>query len=233
MNFNYFHSLVRVLAISCVVYPLQLRAQNGVLRVIEVDHAERVVDGWIQREESGEKIPIKNGSAVIQNWKPGERLQVYPTNTERYASPHYDHCPLPGTDVIHVRTRAGNRRVIDNATYLARTDPLLGAYANYMVAGRLKTTGDTAAVVAARRKSIELLAQELKVSQPIARVDGTTFVLTPSFENALRAYQRRLGVSVTGQVDYETLKAANKDLPGPVLVRESAKSTEFQRRADL
>lgn len=233
MNFNYLHCFVRLLAISCVVYPLQLRAANGILRVIEVDHAERVVDGWIQREESGEKIAIKNGSATIRNWKPGERLRVYPSNTERYASPHYDRCPLPGTNVIHVRTRAGNRTVRDNATYLATHNPLLGAYANYLLAGRLKTTQDTPAIVAARRKSIELLAKELGVIQPINGVEGTTVVVTPTFENALRAFQRRLGVSETGEVDYATLKAANKDLPASVFVNESAKSTEFQRRVDL
>jgi hypothetical protein len=218
-----------VVFISCVLLPGTIQAASGVLRVIEVDHEERVVDGVLERESNGEKIPIKNGQATIRNWTPGEKLRVYPANTERYASPHFDTCPLPQSNLIHVRTRAGNRRVMENATYLAAHNNLLGAYANYLLAGRLKPTQDTAAIVAARRTSIDLLARELGVSNPIQGVDGTTVKVTPAFTEALRAFQRRLGVPDTGVVDYQTLKAANKDIPASVLVKESATSGEFKR----
>lgn len=229
MKLKYRRYFRHLLTIPLLLVPLELRAATGTLRVIEVDHSERVVDGWIERQASGEKIPIKNGIATIQNWQPGEKLRIYPKNTERYASPHYDRCPLPATNIIHVRTRAGNRTVMDNATYLAAHDPLLGAYANYLVAGRLKTTQDNPKIVEAKRNSIELLAKELGVTNPVRGVEGTTVKMTQEFENALRAFQRRLGVSETGEVDYATLKAANKDIPASVLVNVSATSPDFKR----
>lgn len=229
MKIDQLWRLIAISILGTAMFPTHGQAQTrATLRVLEAGHEDRLVDGQLEREATGEKIPIVKGQAVIKNWKPQEKLRVYPKNTERYASPHFDQCPLPATNIIHVRTRLGNQIVIDNAAYLETRNPLLAAYANYLVAGRLKTTGDTPVVAAARTKSVELLAKELGVPRPIKEVKGTTVELSPDFENALRAFQRRLGVSETGEVDYKTLKAANKDLPASVLVTESAH--DFTRR---
>ena len=230
MNAHY-SCAIGSLAFSCIFLPSQVQCQTAVLRVIEVDHDDRIVDGSLVRDDSGDRVPIKRGLATLREWRAGEMLVVYPDNTERYASPHYEVCPLPASNVIQVRTRAGNRRVIDNAAYLETRDALLGSYANYLLAGRLKTTQDTAAGAAARQKSIELLGKELGVAQPIKAVKGTTVVTTSEFETKLAAYQRQLGVTATGELDYATLKAANKNIPASRFVTESATSADFSRPA--
>jgi hypothetical protein len=199
--------------------------------VVEVDHQERVINGWLIRDDAGgDRIPIKHGKAILPDgWKSGEMLTIESNNPDRYATPHHEPCPLPATNLIQIRTKSATAQTLANAAYLESRDPLLAAYAYYLAAGRLKPTQQTEKIAFANQKSINLLAQALGVQDPVKRVEGPNLVTTSEFQDALRQYQSSLGITATGKVDYPTLKAANNNIPASRLTSESAKSSDFKR----
>lgn len=209
----------------------EARSAPAVLRVIEADDENRNVDGWLKRDGVNERILIVRGKALLPDgWRSGELLVVFPANTERYEREHYDMCPLPGTDKIHVRTRAGNARVIRNARILEGDEPKIAAYGYYMVAGRFKSSGNQELVTDARVKTVTYFAKELGMERsPIDAVTDGEVKTTKEFQNKVKAYQAGLGVEVTGKVDYKTLKKANDGIPASRFSLESAASPRFKR----
>ena len=139
----------------------------------------------------------------------GSRLVAEDNNLEEYVNERIE-CPIGATALqIRMRRKGRNQTLLLNAEVLYDKGERFKAALAYNELRDVMAPVDAATAAAYDKKIYESLASELKVARGW-KVDPLQekVVMTPELLAAVKALQKKLGLTPDGKLDYETLSKA-------------------------